>query len=124
MAKHLERVPGPKLSGTEWLQARTLRADGEKSVTDKEWPKAIEAYTALVKFAIERVRKWGEDGLEEVNKEGLELLRVANLTIEAGEKGSLEAGKKMLRKIAKDFKPLSAAKLAEDRLKVLNSRPK
>jgi hypothetical protein len=124
MERLLDQVPGPKLTVAEWLQVRTLRGDGEKAFNEKVWPKAIEAYTGLSKFAAEKAKKWGEDGLESVGKEGDQLYQEAFQLVHSVEKVKVEEGKKLLQKIAGDFQPLKAAKMAEDLLKSLAPRPK
>ncbi|HTF56133.1 MAG TPA: hypothetical protein VK661_02600, partial [Planctomycetota bacterium] len=124
MIKVMEKVPGDHLSAAEWLQSKTARADAEQAFLGKEWPKAIELYTRLSKFELPRVRKWGEEGLEKTGKEGVHQFREAAKLAQSGEKAKVKEGKKLLEKISKDFKPLEAAKLAEDLLKQLDPKPK
>jgi len=123
MTKVLTGMPGDHLSAAEWAQFKTLRADAEQAFTDKEWAKAIEAYTRLTRSELPRVHKWGEAGLEKTGKEGLHQFREAAKLAQSGEKAKVKDGKKLLKQIAKDFKPLEASKLAEDLLKDLEPKP-
>jgi hypothetical protein len=123
MTKVLAEIPGDHLSASEWAQFKTLRADAEQAFTDKEWAKAIESYTRLTRSELPRVHKWGEAGLEKTGQEGLHQFREAAKLAQSGEKAKVKDGKKLLKEIAKDFKPLEASKLAEDLLKELEPKP-
>jgi hypothetical protein len=114
---HMARVQGPQLSAAEWIQARAFRADAEKSFNEKEWPKAVEAYTRLSKFVSEKVRLLGEDGLDKVNKEGEQLYMEAIQLAQADDKKKVDEGIKLFKKIANEFKPLPVAKKADEKYK-------
>jgi len=123
MAKIQERVPGAKITGPEWIQVQKLRGDGEKLLADKEWAKAIDAYTRLGKFATEKVKLMGEDGLERVGKEGEKLYVDAIQLAQSEDKKKIDEGVKLFRKIAKEFKPLPVAKKADEQAKAYSKRP-
>jgi len=111
--KLLEKVPGEKISVVEWSQAAKLLADADAAFEKEEWKKAVEGYTKVSKLPKKALKEKGAAGLEKADAKGKELIAQAKEMIATDK----EAAKKLLSKVANDFKPLPCSKEAAAALK-------
>ncbi|HEY3226055.1 MAG TPA: hypothetical protein VGK61_03545 [Planctomycetota bacterium] len=111
--KVLEKVPGDHVSVVEWNQAAKLLADADAAFEKGEWKKAVEGYTRVSKLPKKVLKEKGTAGLDKLETKGRELITEAKEKIATDK----EAARKLLRKVADDFKPLACAKEAAAALK-------
>jgi hypothetical protein len=101
------KVSGERIPLSLWQLGRQGARDAEAALAKKDYRKAVETWTKLGKLKGVAFKNLSEDGLKKTEEEGQELLKQAQATENAEEK------KKLLRKIADEFKPLAVAKEAQ-----------
>ncbi|MBI2933055.1 MAG: hypothetical protein HYY16_15535 [Planctomycetes bacterium] len=115
MEKALKQVPGEKIPYEIWAAAKKQVADGEAAFAKEDFKKAVEAWTKVAKMKLKGVKALGEEALKKAEEKGNELLQEGESKIESEK----EEAKKILKKVADQFKPLECAKKAAELLKGL-----
>jgi len=108
------KIPGEKLGAVEWRMANKLVEEGDAAFEKGEWKKSVEAFTKITRLPKKALKEMATPGLEKLETKGRELIEDANNKI-----GEPEEKRKLLRKVAEEFKPLSCSKEAAAALKAM-----
>jgi len=112
MEKAFEQVPGEKIGAVEWTQAVKLVAEGDAAFEKGEWKKSVDAFVRVSKLPKKALKDLSSAGIEKLEAKGRELIEDANQKL-----GEPEEKRKLLAKVATEFKPLSCSKEAATALK-------
>jgi hypothetical protein len=113
MAAVLAKTPGEKVSIADWSGAKKSLADADAHLEKGEWKKALELVTKVAKHKAKAVAALADEARKRIEEKGAALLEEAQGKLESEK----EEAKKLLRKVADEFKGLDCAKKAAELLK-------
>jgi len=108
----MQKLGGEHMSYDKWLQMSAARGEWKRAWEKGDWKKAMAAALTLKKSSSKILRIEGEQGLNKMSDKGDELLSQAHSLLSSNP----EEGKKLYKKIAEEFKPLSASRKAAEAL--------
>lgn len=113
MNEVLAKVPGAKISATEWTGAKKSVALVDELIGKEEYKKAVAEATKLAKNRNDALAKMGADAVAKLEEKGNALIEQAKGMMDSDAEGA----KRLLRQVSSDFKGLECAKTAAELLK-------
>lgn len=108
----MQKLGGEHMSYDKWMQMSAARGEWKRAWEKGDWKKAMTAALTLKKSSSKILRIEGEQGLNKMSDKGDELLTQAHQLLSS----NAEESKKLYKRIAEEFKPLSAARKAAEAL--------
>ncbi len=112
--KVVAKWPGERVSALVWKDVKPVLDEGDRIFREKAWRKAIDTYLGIKKLKPKSLKELADERLDKVNFQG-ELI-FGDAFKKTVPRATREEGKKMLRQIVIDFKPLKISKRAQDTL--------
>ncbi len=109
----LAKVPGDHVSAIDWVAAKKALAEIDEALAKEDYKKAIEALGKVSKSKVKTIAAMAEEPRKKLEEKGDALLEEAKGKIESDK----AEAKKLLRKVAEQFKGLDCAKKATEALK-------
>ena len=113
MNEILAKVPGDHVSAVDWTAAKKSLAEADEAMGKEDYKKAIESAQKVAKSKVKTIAALAEEPLKKITEKGDALFEEAKGKIESDK----AEAKKLLKKIAEQFKGMDVAKKAADALK-------
>jgi hypothetical protein len=110
----LEKVPGKRISKEEYDRQAVPLEQAEAALSAGKYKAAIEGFTAAAKGSIEGLRKLAETGLDNIDRNGRQLLTRAKSALNSGRK---DQAREALALLAGEFAAFECGREAVELLK-------
>ena len=113
----LEKVPGKRTSKGDYDRQAVPLEQAEAALAAGKYKAAVEGFTAAAKGSIEGLRKLAETGLDNIDRNGRQLLARAKSALNAGRK---DQAREALALLAGDFGTFECGREAAELLKKMD----